>query len=380
MDVFKFIDDSVRGAIRFVYDFLRSTATLVLHPVRGPYRLMARYRRGDISQISPITYLTLALIVASLAPVLANERDRGSELGKGLARLFATGAMSSDIVPILIGVIVGAIAFDSLLRILSQRLPAARRERFVGILEYCFGAFVLILFPLANTARAFFGEEGVNVVAIPILWLAFFLTMHFYSLLLRRRKYLAWMRRVSRVPAGVWRDGFLPSLGKGARRARSLGILWFVRAYFMTIVWTLAWLVPFFILMLAVMASVGTTQWLSERPDGAAVLTVAELRCGLGGDPAMARAIFWNGSERPALNWSGRLSVRRLAPDGRRGPLLRWHARIPESRRGDLILPGDSIELTGRIAGLEQQPLPAGAARGWPCVLESSGDVRLAGI
>lgn len=382
MDVFKFIDDSVRGAIRFVADFLRTTATLVLHPVRGPYRLMARYRREAVPQISPITYLALAFIVASLAPVLATEGERGSELSKGLARLFATGSLSSDIVPFLIGVIMGTVTIDVLLQTLSRRLSGTRRERFVGIMEYYLGAFLLVLFPLVNAVNSLLGEEtAIRLFAIPFGWIAFFITIHFYSLLFRRRKYHAWMRRVRRVPRGLRRDGFMPSLGKAAKEARSLGILWFVWTYLMLTVWILAWLVPFLILGLGMAANVETARWLSERPDGTAVLTVAGLQCGLDGDLAMARATFWNGSEWPALNWSTRISVRPVARDGSRGPALRWDRRLPDNRRDDLVLPGGSLELTGRVSGLERQSLPADAARDWPCVLESGdGSVGLRGI
>jgi hypothetical protein len=381
VDVFKFLDDAVRGTVSFVYDFLNSTLVIVRHPIAGPSRLWRASRDPAKKQIGPTTYLTLAFLIASLAPVLATERDRGSEIGKALTRLIATGSLTSDIVPILIGVIVGTICIDVLLRIISQRLSATRRERFVGVLEYCIGMYLLILAPLANAAQAFLSEETATVVfTAPSTWIVFFLTIHFYALLFRRRRYYAWLRRVARVPRELRRDGFMLSLRKGAKGAWSLGFLWFAKAYLMLAVWALACLAPMSILLLAILANAETARWLSERPDGTAVLTVAGLRCGLDGDPLAARAILWNGSERPALDWSGRIWVRRVASDGLPGPRLRWHVRLPENRRGDLLLPGESMELAGRISGLTSQSLPAAAMRGWPCILEGGGNVRLAGV
>jgi hypothetical protein len=375
MDVFKFLDEAVRGAIFFFYSIVATTLTMVRHPVAGPGRLWLASRTPAARQISPLTYLAAMFVVLSLAQSVSL-REAGPGGGAefaGLARLFATGSVSSELVPLLAGALTATILVDALLRALARwRFRARRAEKFVAVMEYGSGFFLLFGGTLVVIISSFLAEEYASAISVPLIYAAGSLpALHLYGQLSKSRRWYGLIRtlprkvrRTGQAGASAWLAWLGRRLARPGKTLRLLGIgyLKVIAGMFVTL---LAASIPTGGIVVGRVAG----DWLRDLQRPFAAVTLLNLECDLAHEP-IVRAIAWNNSSKPAAEWLRHVRFKISDEFGPRYDIeprrLAW--TLPRDAPGprDLLLPGQVVGLEGTIRPAPGAPAPVD----WPDVEE----------
>lgn len=378
MDVFKFLDDAVRGTVAFVYGFARSTLTLVVHPLRGPARLIAAARDPAASQIGPTTYLALAFAIAPLVLEALGGAENVPVPGMpDLARLLATGSLAGGLGSLLAGAVAGTITIDALLRLIGRlRLAGARHRRFVAVMEYEIGLSCALGWLLMTLGMIWQMRPVFYLGLVPFYLLVALMGFHFYSLLLRRpRPYASAkglgrrLRRLVGIGAGlrhlVRRPARLRAL-LGATLRASAGLL----------AGLLLLPVPFLIQLAGVFAQSRTATWLAGEQVRAAVVLL-DLNCDFAASPGAVRALAWNGSGKPAIGWLDHLALE-LQADYRGPRALAWRPARDPAQPSDLLMPGTVRALRGELVGPIPESIRTRRLRNPRCIaFARGGSVRI---
>ena len=356
MDVFKFLDDAVRGTVAFVYGFARSTLTLVVHPLRGPARLIAAARDPAASQIGPTTYLALAFAIMPLVLEALGGAENVPVPGMpDLARLLATGSLAGGLGSLLAGAVAGTITIDALLRLIGRlRLAGARHRRFVAVMEYEIGLFYGVGLLLMLLGVAWQRKPVFYLGLVPFYLLVGLMGFHFYSLLLRRPRPYAFAkglgRRLRHARLAGIRAGVRHPVRRPARPRALLGAALRVSAGLLAGLLLLP--VPFLIELAGAVAQSRTATWLAGEQARPAVVLL-DLQCDFAAAPSAVRAFAWNGSDAPAIGWLDHVAFE-LRADWRSPRALAWRPPRDPAQPSDLLMPGTVRALRGELVG----PIP----------------------
>lgn len=169
--MFKFLDETVRGLVQFIFDLLGSTFTLLLHPFSGATKLYRADRTPEKQQISSVTYLTLALLppLVVVPALLYADRPDGfaQEFTSRAVSFLVTGSPPQGFAPYAVGAIGGAVLAAALFRMAAwlRGLEGRRRKRLIVTMEYQTGIFIL-----AATAWLPFALDRQPGVALQFLY------------------------------------------------------------------------------------------------------------------------------------------------------------------------------------------------------------------
>lgn len=354
MDIFAFLDGSVRGTVNFIYDLLRTTVTLVTKPVAGPLRLWQHYRSGSENRISPLTYLTLILVLVSFAypafqPFVGNRP--GLDLLANFAALLTTGSITTALIPLLGGAIAGSVVMELILRALGLALRRGnRRERFIGVMEYELGGFLLIIIGSLLLQQLTSENTGTAIVILPFYAAAFVIAVHFYGQLLGKPRWYRFahslprkLEQTFRAGPSSWSSWMLERMRHPLTTLKSLAI-----AYLKLFLALLMIFPPFFIVGAGLFTRGVATNWLVEQQQPTATITFLQFHCDLATTPMSAGAVAWNSSSKPALGWKANLRVE--LTDGNVERSLIWTPHWTDGRSGDLLKPGETGSLEGPLS------------------------------
>lgn len=379
---FRFIDDTVRGIVSFAFGLLIATATMLVRPLGGAPRLHRSSRRGAL-QVSGLSYLAATMILAvAFLPNIDRPDDRGGATAGLLdvGRFVATGGASNSILPLLAGAIGGTVLIEAVLRLVGARLTPFRRERFVATLEYQFGLFVLGCLVLISVVT--FGEppDWTASLVFPIfLLMSVPLAIQFYTLGCRNSTMGRWRRSLRWVHLRADATTALRRIPREPSKA--LLSLWNGGTAVLTFLFVVA-LGPALIGVAGLLTATLGARWL-EQDGNRAVITIIGLNCDIASAKPTARAVAWNATAIPLAGWLGNLRLRAFGIDMFYNPVEAdpgWRPALPAGRAGDLLRPGEAIELSGPLDAETARDLDGFGLRETGCrPLGGAGNIIFAG-
>lgn len=151
LDFLALLESIVGGFVAFVHSVATSLWAIVRRPVRGPLRLVGRWRRPGARQIGGVTFLYLGAFLSLYFVFYAWDFTGRAVLdvvGEAIVTLPKIG--QAELWPTLAGSLIATTLIDAALRLwLQRRRPRRRRELLAAAAEYS-------LF-LAVIPAAFFG-------------------------------------------------------------------------------------------------------------------------------------------------------------------------------------------------------------------------------
>jgi hypothetical protein len=372
MNIFKFLDDTIRGTILFVFNFIGSTVTLLARPLTGSRRLLHSFRDADARQISSVAYLTIAIGIASRIWPLANafEEERGGLVGSfvtKVAKFATTGSTAGGFFPFIAGALCGSMLLCAALRLvaLGRGFAGARYHAFVTRMEYQFGAFIMI-----GSLAVFVADTAlIDKAVLPMLGLLLIMlvalasAVQFYSTLVRTPRLLGLARALVRSAKLLRTNGwsaFEDAQAEAYRRWLGIRFKSGARPFVHTVVAVLLlsglWILSLFCVGVAagtVFAASTASNWIQRQEEGdTRPIVLIAFACDLGKQPS-ATVLAWNRSSEPVVNWTRELVAEVHGLDG--GTFddilfpLHWRPQFISPREADVLAPGESAVLRGPV-------------------------------
>lgn len=345
MNVFKILDEAIRGAILFVFDYFYISYIILRHPSSGATRLARRARRSGTDQLSSLTYLALSMLAAiAMLNSLVFRPGYSSETSGPVevSRFFAGSSIGSN-AHLIIGAFAATALLAAFIRLITRWTTNTpdQSASFVAGAEYIVGLSALcastwpwtadILTRWASRRDYWSYSNGIEialfVVIIPFFVLSSVALGNHLEANLRRKRGVKPAARLRRGKATWSYEVFLASLALTGSLA---------------------------ILMAAMLVGRSLAGFLLEEERGARPLRLEAFSCDLMTPRPTAAVVIQNLSPRDGYGWLEDLELSVYASPARRGGLrsfpLVWQKQIAGNRHTDFIARGEWVEVSGDVA------------------------------